>query len=331
MTTRRLLLLVCIAGVLVAVAQTERILSCLVGDDTAPTDREPELRPYQRLSLSNRMLLGDEATVKGPYRISLEKPQELDGLSYVQVLRKRVDAVDKHAALLASPYAPSDGIYGMIRGGRPWWGTIGYFYFGPGSRSADGPSEEARFLLNPFLLVNVDFMGLSIWNPRSFAWDDNRIGEDELRDGSVPLYCAPTSVTWWPERRRASVTYGLSRWMQDVAPWLASSIDLSMTDLLLQPINARDMGFNFLFVSLNDSHNVSQRGHSNEVVRIRSFVHLGKNCGHPRGCNNASPYQRQLHGIQIRALPARLELRLWRERPTDVTSAPDLQVSLQFE
>ena len=159
-------------------------------------------------------------------------------------------------------------MFGQVEDGRPWWGIEGQYFHGPGQRSIEGPSEESCFVLNPFLLVAVDFTGLTPWSP-GFEWNRDQIE---------------------PE----------------------------------------DLNLNYLHVSPKWMVNVFKADLSAEPVRIQHFIHCGGSCRYPGGCNNGSPYQEELDGYRVNALPARLDVLLWHERPNDAGQPADMLFTIQI-
>jgi len=101
------------------------------------------------------VLVTGEAAPAGAVTIGLYDPIELDGMTRAEVEQLRTYYVDKHPELVRE-YTPSSAVFGQIVDGLPWWGVEGQFCDGPGERGIDGDSEEARWVINPFLLLGVD-------------------------------------------------------------------------------------------------------------------------------------------------------------------------------
>ena len=77
--------------------------------------------------------------------------------------------------------------------------------------------------------------------------------------------------------------------------------------------------------------NVSKDDLPCEAVRILHFIHRGGSCGYPGGCNNGSPYQPELDNFRVEALPAHLDVLLWRNRPKDISESPVMRFAVRFE
>lgn len=221
-----------------------------------------------------------------PARVSIElsSPVELDGMTRREVLALRSDHVARYPQLVDGEYAPWHGVFGAIQDGRPWWGLDGQLCHGPGEHAPDGPSEEARFIVNPFLLVAV--------------------GENVafLRDGEpcVPVWPRPARLDY--EGWSATAVYDLSRFVAD-----KRSHGLRFADaLFLHAANARDWGFERLRVE--ESHNVRPAGEARlfqQPVPLKAYLHTGLSCRVPGGCNNGSPDEPDLYFVPD-ALPAHL-------------------------
>ncbi len=277
-----------------------------------------------------RLVLGDDEQVSGPVEIAVVEPVDFDGLSLREVVDLRLARVRALGALVDLAYLPSQTVFGGIADGAPWWGTQGHFFHGPGERSIDGPSEEARLILNPALLIAADFFGLSIWND-SFAWDTARIGPDQLARGQLPLWLEPAELTWWPRDRRGWVVYRVSGFISELNQWVKRPVSLADTAIALLPLNARDFGMHWMYLAPGQPNTLRQCNHSSEPFRIRSYLHRGGSCRHPGGCNNGSPYQAELDCIHLDQVPAMVEVFLWNEQPEFREARPDFRFEIRFE
>ncbi len=281
----------------------------------------------------NALALGAGAPA-GPLEIALAPPAELDFLSRAEVLDLRRQAVQQHAALLAAPYRPAPAVFGQAQGGRPWWGVAGQFYYANGARSIEGPSEEARFILNPYLLVAAEMTGLSIWGrgPAPLAWDTGRIGAADLARPDFPFYCPPARLVWRPAERRAEVTYGVSAYLAAVNHWTRRPLTLADASFGLITYNARDLNLRYLYLAPAESRNViAPAAAAGQPVALRHYLHVGSSCGYAGGCNNMSPHIPELEELRIEALPALATLKLWQRRPAGVAAEADFTWMIQFQ
>lgn len=310
-----LLLLVFVALLFVRVREFRQSWTPHVDPPLAPTD-PPEL------------LVGTLAAAPGPVIIDLHPPSDLDGMTRWQVYEVRRQAVAEHPDL-ARNYSPSGAVYGSISSGAPWWGTVGQFLHGPGPDSTEGPSEEARYVVNPYLLVGVDIFEASRWG--GFRWDHDALAELPSAGAELILTIPPTALTWWPAESRAEVVYDATTLVDSVSPFAIPPPALPLDGTHIDPQNARDLGLNFLYLYLEASEHVTQAHRTPEPVLIRSFLHRGGSCRYPGGCNNGSPYQRQLDDLRIEQLPARLVVKLWQEAPESAGDAADFEFVVRFE
>lgn len=286
----------------------------------------------ERLALSghNELALGSRANVEA-LDLGLQPPVELDYLPSSEILDLRRAAVARYPDLLAGSYRPSREVF-RLASGRPWWGIAGQFYHGPGEHSIDGPAEESRFLLNPYLLVAAEFRGLSIWSngQRALAWDKARITAGDLARPDFPFYCPPVSLRWWPIESRAEVTYDVSACLSALNRWTLYPLGITDASFDLTAYNARDLGLEYLYWSPESSQNVSAGQAMQSPIAIPHFLHQGSSCGFPGGCNNMSPHVPELSGLQIQRLPARAVIQLWRDEQASAEQASDMTFVLVF-
>jgi len=255
----------------------------------------------------NQLALGDTA-LGSVVDIGLRPPVEFDFKTRADVLRLREEAVRQHVELISGAYSPAETIFGQIEDNRPWWGLTGYFYYGSGDQSIEGPSEESRFLLNPFLLVGADFYH-----------DWKGLSESEILRPGFALDCAPTQLRWYPRERRGEATYDA----QCVARTNSRLFDLIA-------YNARDLNLNYLYVSYADSRNISKPDPPASAYAIPHYLHRGSSCGYSGGCNNMSPPTPEIDALQIDGFPAQVVIWLWQRKPNAISQAPDMVFVIQF-
>lgn len=258
----------------------------------------------------NRLAIGEAAKLAS-LDLQIRPPIELDYMSREKVLDLREEAVFLYPDLLEGEYSPAEAVFGQIEDGLPWWGLDGQFYYLNGEKSVNGPSEEARFILNPYLLVAAEWAG---------AWDSNVVPEAAILREGFPLHCVPYRLHWEPVNRRVLVRYRQA---------CVSAQDFRSFDLI--SYNARDLNMNYIYVSYADSRNVSKNPMPETAYKIPHFLHRGGSCGIPGGCNNMSPYTPEIDGLVLGGLPARVVIWLWQENPESVAAPPDLVYEIFFE
>jgi hypothetical protein len=279
----------------------------------------------------NALAIGANATITRPVDIAIVPPVELDYQSRRDVLAMRSEAVYHYPELIQGDYRPSDHVFRQIKNGLPWWGMAGQFYYGSGDQSIDGPSEESRFIMNPYLLVGAELFGLTFWLPGDLEWDDDRITESDLNSPDFPLTCDPALLQWWPEDARIEVTYQVSACIQRLNEWTVRPVDNTDIGFSLYAYNARDFNMNYIYVSYGDSVHISKPDMPDYAIGIPHYIHQGGSCGYPGGCNNMSPYVPELDDLFINQLPAQVIVRLWEHEPGSTSETPDMVVALHFE
>lgn len=255
------------------------------------------------ISNNNALAIGDLAKVES-ISVMVRAPVELDNLTKADVLALRIEEVYRYPELLYSGYEPYDRIFGDIVDGLPWWGISGHFYYGVGEQSIEGPSEESRFILNPYLLVAAEPCG---------RWDKNKVSEDLILRPGFLFYCPPQQLKWEPERSYAEVTYDAS---------CVSQRNYSCFNLIAY--NARDLNLSYIYVSYEDSINISKSTRPDKPYAIPQYIHHGNSCGYPGGCNNMSPATPDIDGLSVVGYPARADIWLWEEMPETLEVPPDM-------
>jgi len=98
--------------------------------------------------------------------------------------------------------------------------------------------------------------------------------------------------------------------------------------LALHAANARDSGFNYLYVEKDMSENIGSLNTQGQAVAIPYFYHKGNSCGYPGGCNNMSPKAPDLR-VRINVLPAVIYIKLWKSKPAKTSLPADMTFIIQ--
>ena len=245
------------------------------------------------------------------YDISINPPIELDNKTKAEVYALRRSSVARYRELIAGEYSPSEAVFGQIEDGKPWWGIEGHYCGGSRRRSTDGVSEETRFILNPFILLGLD--EIQAWN---------------VEGSCTPVYPKPVSLQWFARDRRAKVTYAVSDFFRQRRSDGFPSSAADNAPLYLKNINARDFGYEFVYLDPYNTFNISRNGNARmfaDSVQLLSFLHCGGSCRQPGGCNNGSPGEPDLQ-FTVNKLPATLCCKLWKNKP----SAPQAEADFTF-
>jgi ribosomal protein L40E len=257
----------------------------------------------------NALAIGDRAKVEA-IDIFVQAPSELDTLTKEEVQGLRIESVYRYPELLFSGYEPFSGVFGEIVDGLPWWGVAGKFYYGPGEQSIEGPSNESRYILNPYLLVGAEPCG---------GFDKNRVSEELIRRPGFPFYCPAQQLSWEPAEPSAEVTYSAN---------CVAQRNYSCFNLIAY--NARDLNLNYIYVSYENSTNISKSDPPTEASEIPQYIHQGDSCNYPGDCNIMSPDTPELDNLRVVGLPARAEIWLWKEEPESLETTPDLTYVIRF-
>jgi hypothetical protein len=94
--------------------------------------------------------------------------------------------------------------------------------------------------------------------------------------------------------------------------------------------NARDMNFGNLYVSYENSLNISKTNQPTEPYTIPQYIHQGDSCGYPGGCNNMSPITPEIDALSVVRLPAKAEIWLWKNLPASLETQPDFTYVIHF-
>ena len=273
---------------------------------------------------TNTLAIGQLAIVDS-LSIPITPPLELDFKSQEEIYEMRSQAALQYAWLLYTSYEPSYQVFSGIEDEKPWWGVQGQYYTGPGEQSLLGVSSESRFILNPYLLVGLDFSGISVWSGRNEVfWNQDLITPAALESGHFPYFVSPQKLQWWPDRNRVEVTYNLTEYLTRLNNWTARKMTYRDASFDLIAYNARDLNMNYIYVDYAESIYISKDPFPQNAVEIKYHIQNGNSCGYPGGCNNMSPEMPELQDLQISKLPAKVTLYLWNDRPADVTETPDI-------
>src|SRR6185312_545429 len=191
-------------------------------------------------------------------------------------------------------YEPSDYVFSSIEDYKPWWGLEGLYFYGDGPLGNSGPSEESRFLPNPFLLVGIR---------ESMA----RVGSSP--DGSTNYYPSLTRLAWNAAESAAHAEYNVSGYLDFTANHGYQPEFRRQFQFVLY--NARDLGFGYFALDRAKSKGIALVLDSDVPHSARQFIHRGPSCGVSGGCNNMSPHAKEFL-FDVSVTPAKAVLKLWR-------------------
>lgn len=277
------------------------------------------------LASTNSLKVGPQAVLPDGSAVPLNCTQQFNFLSKEDVLKYRTSAVNAVGSLVNSPYVPTSAVFDQMVDGKPWWGMAGQYIWGEGTRSIEGPSEESRFILNPYLLVAANPWTAKIWN-------QEQITDEDLNNGEFPYTWTPQELRYWPSKKMAQAIYDVTAFN---AKLKAMNSKLENTEqnvrFGLVAYNARDFGYGFLYLSSQLSSNVDNSFRGNFPIEIKQYIHSGDSSKYPGGCNNMSPAMDEIDKLSIRQLPARAVVYLWKTRPPLVAVPADFTFILDFK
>jgi hypothetical protein len=261
----------------------------------------------------NDLFSSEEEATSDTVEISINLPSELDFLTKAEILNLRRQRVFEHPELVDKDYRPSEAVFGQIQDKRPWWGMQGIFYHGAGNKSIDGPSEESRYLLNPFLLLALQEMyAYVIYEPVVSA---------------KLAYPEPVKLIWEKNRRWAKAKFAVRDFLNFLKRY--KTPDAGTNEFYLVDYNARDFGFNFLALIPEKSVNITTPMQGGKAYPLVQYIHCGGSCGYPGGCNNMSPHEEHLR-IKAVSLPALAYFKLWRKQPASTSQEADLVFKIEI-
>ncbi|GEM_PF-3585286 len=243
----------------------------------------------------------------GYVEIPINPMIELDFKKKSEIYSIRKGYVMRYPGLAPDNYEPSDAVFGQIEDGKPWWGILGLSYYGPGDNSIKGEAEESRFIVNPFIMI-------AIQEPSAL-----KVNSATLKPKAI--YPRPKRLYWKSDRTFGKVAYNVSNDLHDREEYLYPKDYLRK--YFICTYNARDFGFNYLYLDRKASKNVEFADNGERPVSAVQYIHCGGSCGYQGGCNNASPDQAELYIIP-KKLPAVLYVKLWRSMPENVLDKADM-------
>jgi len=211
-------------------------------------------------------------------------------------------------------YEPSYPVFGQIKSGKAWWGILGMSYYGPGNKSIAGPSEESRYIANPYMLVGI-------------VESNSYVVKGGGRSPKI-MYPKPYSLQWKSNGTFGQVSYNISAYWGLQRNYHFKG-NKHTEKFSLCAYNARDLGYGYCFIDMMDSMNIRPLKVMDEPFRIRHYLHCGGSCGYRGGCNNMSPRTPELD-IKIQRLPARVTLKLWRDLPKTSSQPADIVFNVKL-
>ena len=281
----------------------------------------PALFAGGQSSCANELAVGKDAKLQQPVVVPLNLASDLNFKSRDAILEMRFKEIARNSVLIKGNYEPSMDVFGDIEDGKPWWGMAGATVYGAGEKSIVGPAEESRFILNPLLLVGLNSATAEIWR-------SDRITEEDIGNRNFPYFWAPANLQFDPSSSSASVEYNVGDYLLRIIGTGKLLRPVNTANFSLVAYNARDFGYDYIYLDTKKSTNVTNMYGSFQPVRLRQFIHCGGSCGYPGGCNNMSPFTREIDRLVFTDLPAKLVVYLWKRYPGSIDRPADFTMNI---
>lgn len=265
---------------------------------------------------AGQLAVGANSKVTDGVRVRLYSSSDLNYKSRVEIISMRRRILEE-SPLYKGTYSPNDYVFAQIEDNKPWWGMHGMYVYRAGKKSILGPSKESRYLLNPYLLVGAEPTCIGLISP-------TKVNEKILSTPGFPFVWTPENLVWYPREFRAQVTYDVSAYQRQITRNKKyMSRDCLVNKFSLIAYNAKDLGYNYIYPDVENSMNVENQYKDRRPIELKQMIHCGGSCRYPGGCNNMSPIMAELDFLKFRSLPAKLTMRLWKDKPRSVLDKAD--------
>jgi hypothetical protein len=250
---------------------------------------------------NNKLAIGSLAKARAPLTLEFEKPIPLSGLTVEQIKALRSKYVEKHEQLLATKYEPSILTFAKLRDKLPWV-PLRNAGDGPSLEDLNAPSLEGITIANPYLLAFPAWSIEEIWSTTGKATDE------EL----MPL---PNKISWDPKQATVEATYDFTNWAKRYAAIGGTAPEKDLQKVLLEDVNAGDMGYNWKQVLVRDAEgqvkDITSKAFSGE--RVGQYLHARDVLGNTNNlCRFNGPF---IDNIQIEP-NTDVIVKFWKTKPT---------------
>ncbi len=263
-------------------------------------------------AFSSNLKSNAEFSSKDDVSIYVQAPISLNGKSKQEIYNIRKQAVE-NSIFRNSNYTLSDEVFGQIEDYKPWI-SMNVCYI-DNKADVTGPSEEARFILNPAILVAVEYV----------------YGAYCKEGGYVPSLQAK-SVKYSKVRNELTVVYEK----------LPNETLSNSTEYSFNGINARDLGYKYAYIDKSQStydliFTDKDTNISTTIAQFKDFLHTGGSCRHDGGCTNGSPHQPMLdfENSHAKNIPYKqnkvIYIKLWKQMPNTLQDKPDIAERIIIE
>jgi hypothetical protein len=276
-------------------------LSACGGGDSAP---------------KNELDIGFHSKAPESIQIGTNGLANYNGKTKENLFQMRTKAANAQSNLLKTPYAPNPSVFQIDDKGS-WWSLKG-FLFRDAADKIDGPSRESAFFGNPYLLVCPE------WYADPISRAQARFPKQSDFANVFPTYLPPASIKIFPKEQREELVYNIMPHYNMIKSMSAGNWPISNIAFNLNAYNARDFGFNYVYVDASKSKNLQR--YSSDVKPIGQSLSTSKACAPV--CNDLTGSADDLVGLKLKDVPAQCHVLLWKEKPSSYVVPADMTVDI---
>lgn len=250
----------------------------------------------------------------------INPPSEYNNLRKDEIYSLR-KAYVKDSLFDTDDYEPNERVFGQIQDYKPWWGEQKcrpLNYSGDYHESIEGESKQSIQINNPNALVGLS----SPYIP----WDVE--GNADFCNSEYSRFI-PKALKYSKKDNLIVAEYEVSKEFPNI--YVNISGKGYRYPIQLSGLNALDFGYKYIYAF--DTQNIDMT-YSDNITQtpgmFRDYIHVGGSCGYEGGCNNISPMQNDKM-ISVKALPAEINLKLWKKQPRDKYSKADMYYRIIFK
>ncbi len=241
------------------------------------------------------------------------KIRPLSNLSYLskdEIFSKRIEYVAQSIVFKDKAYKPDENVY-QIEDKLPWIAADKIAKYGLNNNPdiAKGPSRHSISVNNPEILISFIVPDYSKKKNKTYNQKD---------------YLLPKKA-FWDYKNKTIKTYF------DYGAFMNFNPDFISLPMFIDETNARDLGYNWFYAY--DSEGVIFDEMPNMSItpyKIKGCYKKGYGCNLKEGCNNYSPYQKELV-FRILDRNSYLKIKMWKDKPKKLNKKPDIIYEMYFE
>ena len=264
---------------------------------------------YKFYDLSNAKRTIEKDIIETLTTIPLRNMSELSSLTKKEIIEKRIEYVNNSKILKIKNYLPKAEIY-QIEDNIPWISVEELTKNGIKNNPniAKGLSRQSISINNPELL-------LTLMAPA--------FGERNKDEISELDYFFPTKLEYKKEN--------ILEAHYNISDFYKKNPKYKGFEMVMDDTNARDFSYNWGYVlKQNNIIPIDYSGIFKQPYFFQGYYHRGFSCGLKSGCNNYSPYQKEMN-FRIINTPAYLEFKLWKVKPKNIEDKQDMLYRMYFD